>query len=118
MHHPSRQNVTTSMEWHLRFSGYCWRSKNEVFSNFALWDLKHDKRSIRGQAHTFVNLLEAGTGVPRDCLLAAMDDRVGWRKSYGGSTEVNLVVVVVVYAVFVSECCRFSPHYKLCFQLF
>ena len=28
----------------------------------------------------FVDLLEADTGVPRDCLLAAMDDRVGWRK--------------------------------------
>ena len=28
----------------------------------------------------FVELLEADTGVPTDCLLAAMDDRVGWRK--------------------------------------
>ena len=25
-------------------------------------------------------MLEADTGVPRDCLPAAMDDRVGWRK--------------------------------------
>ena len=39
---------------------------------------KHYKR--RGQAHTFVDLLKADTGVPRDCLPAAMDDRVGWRK--------------------------------------
>ena len=40
------------------------------------------------------------TGVPRDCLPAVMDDRVGWRKESheggegGGSTGVDLVVVV------------------------
>ena len=31
-----------------------------------------------------VDLLEADTGVPRDCLPAAMDDRVGWRKKAMG----------------------------------
>ena len=57
------------------------------------WQKEH-----QGQACTFVDLLEADSGVPRDCLQAAMDDRVGWRKrAMGGrgSTEVNLVVVVV-----------------------
>ena len=43
------------------------------------------KRSVRGQARLFVDLLEADTGVPRDCLPAAMDDRVGWRKRAMGS---------------------------------
>ena len=32
----------------------------------------------------FADLLEADTGVPRDCLPAVMDDRVGWRKRAGG----------------------------------
>ena len=45
-----------------------------------LWEPKHGKRSVGGQARTFVDLLEADTGVPRDCLPAVMDDRVGWRK--------------------------------------
>ena len=27
-----------------------------------------------------VDLLEADTGVPRDCLPAAVDDKAGWRK--------------------------------------
>ena len=40
---------------------------------------KHGKRSVRRQVRTFVDLLEADTGVPRDCLPAAMDARVGWR---------------------------------------
>ena len=38
-----------------------------------------------GQARTFVDVLEADAGVPRDCLPAAMDDRVGWRKKAMGS---------------------------------
>ena len=42
------------------------------------------KRSVGGQAGTFVDLLEVDTGVPRDCLPAAMGDRVGWRKRVGG----------------------------------
>ena len=38
------------------------------------------ERNVGGQARTIVDLLEADTGVTRDCLPAAMDDRVGWRK--------------------------------------
>ena len=68
----------------LRFSGHCWMSKNEVVSDLVLWKPKHGKKSVGGQARTFVDLLEADTGVPRDCLLAAMDDRVGWRKKAMG----------------------------------
>ena len=64
----------------LRFSGRCWRSKNAVVSDLVLWEPKHGKMSVGGQAGTFVDLLEADTGVPRDCLPAAMVDRVGWRK--------------------------------------
>ena len=44
------------------------------------WGRKHGKTSVGGQVRTFVDLLEADTGVPLDCLLAAMDDRAGWRK--------------------------------------
>ena len=71
---------TTVRERRLRFSGHCWRNKNEVVSDLVLWEPKHDKRSVGGQARTFVDLLEVDTRVPRDCLPAAMDDRVGWRK--------------------------------------
>ena len=75
---------TTIRERCLRFSGHCWRSKNEVVSNLVLWEPKHGKRSVGGQARTFVDLLEADTGVPGDCLPAVMDNRVGWRKNAMG----------------------------------
>ena len=69
---------TTIRERRCKFSGHCWRSKNEV-SDLVLWELKHAKRSVGGQAGTFVDLLEVDTGVPRDCLLAVIVDRVGWK---------------------------------------
>ena len=71
---------TTIRERRLRFSGHCWRSKNGVVSDLVLWEPTHGYRSVGGQTHTYVGLLEADTGVPRDCLRAAMDDRVGWGK--------------------------------------
>ena len=76
---------TTIRERRHRFSGHCWRSKNEVVSNLVPWEPKHGKRSVRGQAHTFVDVLEVDTGVPREHLPAAMDDRVGSRKKAMGS---------------------------------
>ena len=71
-----------------------WRSKNEVVSDLVLWEPKHGKNSIGGQAGTFVDLLEVDTGVLRDCLPAAIDDRVGWRKR---AREVDLAIAVVVH---------------------
>ena len=82
--------LTTIRERCSRFSGHCWRSINEVVSDLVLWELEHGKRSVRGQARTFVDLLEADTGVPRNCLPVAMDDIVSRRKRAMGF---NLVVV-------------------------
>ena len=62
------------------FSEHCWRGKNEVVGDLILWEPKQGKRSVGGQARTFVNLLEADIGVPRDCLPAAMINKVDWRK--------------------------------------
>ena len=36
--------------------------------------------SYKERQRTFVDLLEAGTVVPTDCLPTAVADRVGWRK--------------------------------------
>ena len=44
-----------------------------------MWESKHGERNDRGQARTFVDVLEVDTGVPKDYLPTAMDDRVGWR---------------------------------------
>ena len=73
---------TTIRERRLRFSGHCWRSKNEVISDLVLWEPKHGKRSLGGQARPFVDLLEADTGFPR-VYLPAVTGLAGER-SHGG----------------------------------
>ena len=75
---------TTIREKPLRFSGHCWRSKNEIVSDLVLWERKHGKRSIGVQARTLIDVLEGNTWVPTDCLPAVMDDRVGWKKEAMG----------------------------------
>ena len=45
------------------------------------------ERRKTGSHIKFVDVLEADTGVPGDCLPAAMDDRVGWRKRAMGWGE-------------------------------
>ena len=85
---------TTIRERLLSFKGHCWRSKNEVVSDLVLWEPKHSKRSVGGQALTFVDLLEADVGVPR--LLACRDGWQGWfeKENHGGSAQFDLAVVV------------------------
>ena len=70
---------TTIRKRRLTFSDHCWRSENEVVSDLVLWEPKHGKRGVGGQVCTFVDLLQADTEVPRDCLLAVMGERVLWR---------------------------------------
>ena len=42
----------------------------KLLAIWLLWEPKHGKRSVGGQARTFVDLLEVDTGVPRDFLTA------------------------------------------------
>ena len=76
--------------------------KMKLLVIFFLWE-PHGKRSVRGHARTCVDVLEADTEVSRDCLPAAMDDRVG------GSTDVNLVVVVCMYCLLLG-CLKSQQH--------
>ena len=67
---------TAVRERRLWFSG--------IASDLVLLKSKHGKSSVGRQARKFVDLM-ADTGVPSDCLPAAMDDRVGWRKKAIGA---------------------------------
>ena len=69
-------------------SSHGWRGKNGVVCDLVLWEPRHGKKSIVGQACICVDLLEADSRAPRDCFPAAMDDRVGWRKSTMGNYDI------------------------------
>ena len=74
------QPITISLCQHrLRFIGHCWRSKDELIHKLLLWDPTQGKRS-RGRPHfTYIDQLVQDTGIEREYLPAAMDDRDVWR---------------------------------------
>ena len=74
------QPITISLcQRRLRFIGHCWRSKDELIHKLLLWDPTQGKRS-RGRPHfTYIDQLVQDTGIEREYLPAAMDDRDVWR---------------------------------------
>ena len=50
----------------------------------AIWFCGNQSMAKGASEDRLVDLLEVDTGVPRDCLPAVMDDRVGWRKRIMG----------------------------------
>ena len=59
--------------------------KVKFVTDLVLWEPKHGRKSVGGQARTLFCRSSGGTGVPSDCLPAGMDDRVGWReRAMGG----------------------------------
>ena len=67
------------------------------------------RQSVARQARTFFDLLEADTGVLRDCLPAVMDDRLAGEREPWGLTEVGLVVVVEVATEGTGQACNLTP---------
>ena len=60
-------------------------AKMKVLARWFCGNRSMAKGTSEGRLAHFVDLLKADTGVPRDCLPAAMDDMVSWRKRAMGS---------------------------------
>ena len=103
-------------QWERRlwFSRHCWRSENKVASDLVLWEPKHGKRSVGGQARTFVDLLTCWRRTPRSqettCQQRWMTGLAGERQPWWGrvggggnwgwpSSSSSSQVVVVAVAV-------------------
>ena len=69
----------TIREQRLRFSGHCWRSKNEVVSDVLLWLPIHGRRSRGRPAKTFVDQLMEDTSCNYEELPNALMTREEWR---------------------------------------
>ena len=68
----------TIREQRLRFSGHCWRSKNEVVSDVLLWLPIHGRRSRGRPTTTFVDPLMEDTSCNYEELPNAMMNRQEW----------------------------------------
>ena len=70
----------TIKERRLRFSGHCMRRKEEVIHKLLLWEPSHGRRGRGRPPRTFINQLCDDTGLEKEDLGKAMEDRDGWKK--------------------------------------
>ena len=71
---------TTIAERRTRFSGHCWRSKDEVIYKLLLWEPTNGKRSRGRPAKTYIDQMMEDTQLENDELHRAMEDRGVWRR--------------------------------------
>ena len=69
----------TVRERRLRFSGHCFRAKDECISDVLLWKPQHGKRKVGRPAKTYTDLLEQDTGYTTNELRNLMADRAVWK---------------------------------------
>ena len=69
----------TIIERRLQLSGHCLRATNEVISEVILWEPTHGKRGRGRPARTYIDQLVDDTGIQKEHLCMAMEDREGWR---------------------------------------
>ena len=70
----------TICERRVRFSGHCWRSREEVVHQLILWAQSHGKRSRGRPPTTYIDQLTDDTGMEREELGTAMGDRNVWKE--------------------------------------
>ena len=70
----------TIKERRLCFSGHCKHSKEEVIHKLLLWEPSHGRRGRGRPQRTYINQLCVDTGLGKEDLGKAMEDRDGWEK--------------------------------------
>ena len=64
----------------IRYTGHCWRSRNELISDILLWIPSHSRAKAGWPARTYMQQLCADTGCSPEDLPEAMDHREAWRE--------------------------------------
>ena len=63
----------------VRFSGHCWRSKDELAHQLLLWKPTHGKRTCGRLRLTFIDQLVDDTELQKEDLANTMNDREYWK---------------------------------------
>ena len=63
-----------------RYTGHCWRSKDELISDVLLWTPAYGQAKAGQPARTYIQQLCEDTGCSPEDLPEAMNDREKWRE--------------------------------------
>lgn len=67
-------------EQRTKFSGHCWRSKEETIHKLLLWEPLHGKRPRGRPTKTYIDQIVDDTDIPKENLATAMEDRKYWKE--------------------------------------
>ena len=71
--------TTTIAAQRVRFSGHCWRSKDELAHQLLLWEPTYGKRARGRPRRTFIDQLVDDTELQKEDIANAMNDREYWK---------------------------------------
>ena len=71
--------TTTIAAQSVRFSGHCWRSKDELAHQLLLWEQTHGKRARGRPRQKFIDQLRDDMELQKEDLANAMNDREYWK---------------------------------------
>ena len=78
-------------ERRLRFSGHCWRSKNELASYLLLWKPQHGINYVGHPCRTYIDQLCDDSECYLSDLSTAMMDRDGWKERVKRVRDINSI---------------------------
>ena len=85
----------------VRWTRYCYRSKNEPISDVLLWTPLHGQSSVGQPIRTYLPQLCTDTGYSLEDLLEVMDDRDEWGGSQGNPCEQHdIMMLMMIFLMF------------------
>ena len=79
--HGNIPKITNTIKEHrMRFSGHCWRSREEMISEVLLWEPLHGQRKPGRPNKTYTAQLREDSGCTTDELKMLMGNRDEWEK--------------------------------------
>ena len=102
-----------------RHAGYWWRSRDDLISDFRLWNSSHGRAKVGQPARTYIQQLWEDTVCSLEDLQEAMNDREEWRERVrdiraGGTTWWWWVISWLNYLTLDFELWITSAQYLVC----
>ena len=86
---------TTQARW-TRHTGHCWRSRDELISDVALWTPTYGRAKAGRPAWTYIQQLCEDTGCSPEDLPEAMNNRKKWRERVRDIHTSGMMIMMII----------------------